>query len=134
MKVAVLFSLSLVSLCVGKVDPTDNDIPDLDFENMFEGEDEEFDDLPLMDEEERRKNLEESAQRDFKEFDANSDGELDAQEIWAKFGGYLNAIDLFYFFTQANKRSTGTVNYQEYLDYIIKTTDEEKDEETVPSV
>jgi len=134
MKVAVLFSLSLVSLCLGKVDPTDNDIPDLDFENMFEGEDEEFDDLPLMDEEERRKNLEISAQRDFKEFDANSDGELDAQEIWAKFGGYLNAIDLFYFFTQANKRSTGTVNYQEYLDYIIKTTDEEKDEETVPSV
>ena len=106
------------------------DLPDLDFPEFDDYFDEDAD-LPLFHqtEEEYKKSLEESAARDFKEFDANEDGQLDAQEIWSKFGGYLNAIDLFYFFTQANKRNTGTVNYQEYLDYIILTTKQEHKKE-----
>ena len=122
----VLFGIALgVSVAVSA--SSTGDLPDLNFPEFDDYFDEDAD-LPLFHqtEEEHKKSLEESAARDFKEFDANEDGQLDAQEIWSKFGGYLNAIDLFYFFTQANKRNTGTVNYQEYLDYIILTTKQEQ--------
>lgn len=116
----------------------DHPIPDVDFADFDryyeEGDDDFGHEDSLVNEEDRRKSLEEAAERDFKEFDVNQDGELDAQEVWAKFGGYLNAIDLFYFFTQANKRSTGTVNYKEYLDYIIQTTKQEGTKESKNSV
>lgn len=74
--------------------------------------------IPEITEEERVRGIEESAKRDFSEFDANGDGQLDAHEIHVKFGGYVNPGDMFYFFTEADKDLTGTVNFDEYVNYI----------------
>lgn len=76
-------------------------------------------------EEDRIASVKQSAQRDFTEFDVNGDGQLDAQEITAKFGGYLNAIDLFFFFTNADKDISGTVDFSEYMNYVTFTGKQE---------
>ena len=81
-----------------------------------------------MTEMERTESLKTSSQRDFKEFDANGDGQLDAQEITARFGGYLNAIDMFYFFTNADRDHSGTVSYPEYEAYVVSSVHEESSE------
>ena len=128
----LLHALLLAAVAVAALE--NHDIPDVDFadfDRYYEEGDDDFGNEDFsLNEQDRKKSLEDAAERDFKEFDVNQDGELDAQEVWAKFGGYLNAIDLFYFFTQANKRSTGTVNYKEYLEYIIQTTKQEGTKES----
>ena len=97
--------------------------------------DEWFDDFGEFDskmtDEEKVEATKRSTERDFKEFDVNGDGELDAQEITARFGGYLNAIDMFYFFSNADKDHSGTVSFPEYQGYVdVATKEEKKEEET----
>ena len=84
---------------------------------------------PLTDEE-RAKALEESTERDFTEFDANKDGQLDVLELTARFGGHLNPIDLFYFYTSADKDMSGTVSRAEYNDYVKSSSQQEEREAT----
>ena len=62
--------------------------------------------------------IKKSTRRDFDEFDANKDQQLDAYEVTARFGGKINPIDLFYFFTQADTDLTGTVDFAEYEKYV----------------
>ena len=66
--------------------------------------------------------IEDSADRDFKEFDFNKDGQIDALEISARFGAEVNAVDLFYFFSHADKDASGTVNFPEYIGYVRFTS------------
>ena len=58
------------------------------------------------------------AERDFLDFDANGDGELDAFEIRCRFKGYLNERDMYYFYDQADTDHSGTVNRLEYGVYV----------------
>jgi hypothetical protein len=83
-----------------------------------------------MTDEERAEVTKRSTERDFNEFDVNADNELDAQEIAARFGGYLNAIDMFYFFSNADKDHSGTVSFLEYKGYVEAATKEEKEEKS----
>jgi len=62
--------------------------------------------------------LETNAKRDFTEFDANGDGELDPLEIRTRFKGYLNEKDLYIFYDTADKDFTGTVCWDEYWKYV----------------
>jgi hypothetical protein len=62
--------------------------------------------------------IKKSTRRDFDEFDANKDQQLDAYEVAGRFGGKINPIDLFYFFTQADKDLSGTVSFPEYEAYV----------------
>ena len=68
-------------------------------------------------------NIEESARRDFDEFDVNKDGQLDPLEIRTRFKGYLNERDLFFFFDASDKDHSGTVSWDEYLGYIKNTSE-----------
>ena len=70
------------------------------------------------------KELEGSAERDFREFDSNKDGQIDALEIVAELGAKVNAVDLFYFFSNADKDSSGTVSFPEYVGYVKFTSGE----------
>jgi hypothetical protein len=72
------------------------------------------------------KTLETSAKRDHREFDHNKDGEIDALEVVAQFSSRINAIDLFYFFSNADKDASGTVSFPEYLDYVRSTSSQAK--------
>ena len=70
--------------------------------------------------------IEDSAKRDFNEFDVNKDGQLDPLEIRTRFKGYLNERDLFYFFDSSDKDHSGTVSWHEYLQYIKGTSERSK--------
>mmetsp|Transcript_74947 Transcript_74947/g.139856 ORF Transcript_74947/g.139856 Transcript_74947/m.139856 type:complete len:102 (+) Transcript_74947:90-395(+) len=57
--------------------------------------------------------------QDFLDFDANSDGQIDAQEVRKQFKGDLDPKELHQFFIDVDKDSTGTVTMQEYIDYAV---------------
>jgi hypothetical protein len=61
---------------------------------------------------------EENAKRDFTEFDANGDTQLDPLEIRTRFKGYLNERDLYLFYDSADKDLSGTVSWEEYWQYV----------------
>ncbi len=71
---------------------------------------------------EKGSSAEETSKRDFREFDRNKDGQIDALEIYARFGTQVNPLDLFYFFTNADKDASGTVSYPEYVSYVQFTS------------
>ena len=70
--------------------------------------------------------LEESSNRDFDDFDVNQDGQLDPLEIRSKFKGYLEERDMYYFYDQADRDHSGTVDRAEYFAYVKQTHEEEK--------
>lgn len=76
------------------------------------------DNIQVTSEENRKKSQEANARRDFGEFDANKDGQLDPLEIRTRFKGYLNEQDLYYFYDNADKDLSGTVSFEEYLVYV----------------
>ncbi len=77
---------------------------------------EEFNEEPAG--ESRRVVSEESARRDFDEFDINRDGQLDPHEIRSVFVGTLSAADVFTFYETTDKDHSGTVSWPEYLEYV----------------
>ena len=85
------------------------DFPDLDFYDELLMED-------FADFDEPKDSVHKNARRDFDEFDVNRDGQVDALEVPSRF--HVNAIDMFYFFTQADKDLSGTVSFPEYVGYI----------------
>ena len=76
------------------------------------------DNIQVTSEENRKKSQEANARRDFGEFDANKDGQLDPLEIRTRFKGYLNEQDLYYFYDNADKDLSGTVSFEENLVYV----------------
>uniref|UniRef100_A0A0G4G018 EF-hand domain-containing protein n=1 Tax=Chromera velia CCMP2878 TaxID=1169474 RepID=A0A0G4G018_9ALVE len=62
----------------------------------------------------------ETFQRDFKSFDHNADGEVDAFEVRSGFKGNLRTTDLFDFFWDADEDFSGTVSSVEYLSHAIR--------------
>ena len=95
--------------CVlGKEDPEMEFLNDILSEELPDGE----------------QSAETASRRDFDEFDHNKDGQIDALEITARFGAQVNPIDMFYFFSHADKDASGTVSYPEYLDYVRFTSGE----------
>ena len=113
------FALGLVGL-VGLVAATINEEDDAYLNEILREE------IPEQTEAERIRGLEESAKRDFGEFDVNGDGQLDAYEVGVKFGGYVNAGDMFHFFTEADSDLTGTVSFDEYVSYIKASATKER--------
>lgn len=77
-------------------------------------------------EENRKQAAEENARRDFGEFDANKDGQLDPLEVRSRFKSYLNEQDLYYFYDNADKDRSGTVSFDEYLGYVNLSHEEYK--------
>jgi len=111
---------SLLGIVVGdqaaKVD--DDLFADFNFHELLK-EDFAIDDtMKGTSEENRKKSQEANARRDFGEFDANKDGQLDPLEIRTRFKGYLNEQDLYYFYDNADKDLSGTVSFDEYLIYV----------------
>lgn len=92
---------------------TGSDILDDDF-NLDEFLKMEFDDLPGGIS--GSAFSEQNALRDFKEFDANNDEQIDALEIGI-FQGTLSAADKFDFFATTDKDASGTISKSEYLAY-----------------
>jgi len=91
---------------------------DLNFDELLK-EDFAIDDtIHANSDENRKKQQEVNARRDFGEFDANKDGQLDPLEIRTRFKGYLNEQDLYYFYDNADKDLSGTVSFDEYLIYV----------------
>eukprot|EP00931_Biecheleriopsis_adriatica_P088329 TRINITY_DN62675_c0_g1_i1.p1 TRINITY_DN62675_c0_g1~~TRINITY_DN62675_c0_g1_i1.p1 ORF type:complete len:103 (-),score=31.80 TRINITY_DN62675_c0_g1_i1:152-460(-) len=61
--------------------------------------------------------------QDFKDFDINTDGQIDAQEVRAQFKGELDAKELHQFFIDVDKDTSGTITLQEYVDYAAALND-----------
>lgn len=76
-----------------------------------------FEDLQV----DQKEATEANARRDFGEFDANKDGQLDPLEIRSRFKSFLNEQDLYYFYDNADKDRSGTVGFEEYLVYVSQS-------------
>jgi len=55
--------------------------------------------------------------QDFKDFDLDSNGNIDPQEIRAQFKGDLDNEELFTFITDVDTDHDGLVKLQEYINY-----------------
>lgn len=60
----------------------------------------------------------EYVEREFREYDKNGDGILDAADIRSRFGNALDPEMLFQFFADSDLDQTGTITLDEYLKYI----------------
>merc|ERR550514_100966 len=58
--------------------------------------------------------------QDFVDVDFNKDEVMDAQEVRAHFKGSIGALELYQFFLDCDKDSTGSITLQEYIDYASK--------------
>ncbi|CAE8643539.1 unnamed protein product [Polarella glacialis] len=55
--------------------------------------------------------------QDFVDVDFNKDDQMDAQEVRAHFKGSISDAELFQFFLDSDKDTSGDVSLQEYVDY-----------------
>uniref|UniRef100_A0A0G4G8P1 EF-hand domain-containing protein n=1 Tax=Chromera velia CCMP2878 TaxID=1169474 RepID=A0A0G4G8P1_9ALVE len=61
----------------------------------------------------------EEYRKDFVDFDVNTDGHVDAQEIRAALAPNLSPKDLYQFFFDVDKDESGTVTMEEYVNYAV---------------
>lgn len=57
--------------------------------------------------------------KDFKDFDTNQDGRIDASEIRSVFGSELEYSDFQRFFYEVDSNSDGTISMPEYINYAV---------------
>jgi hypothetical protein len=105
--------LWLVTMCVGVFSRPNGD-DDFDLDTLLKDE---FRDEPGAG---QNGSSDESAKRDFKEFDVNNDGQIDAHEIRSIFEGSLGPSDIFDFMAPTDTDGSGTISLDEYLVYARK--------------
>ena len=100
-----------------------------DTDHAWAREDEREAEKEALREQSRRENVE----REFKEYDLNNDGVLDAADIRSKFGHALEAEMLFQFFADADIDQIGIITFEEYTAYILLIDTRHKAGDTKPS-
>jgi hypothetical protein len=110
-------SLAAVGISLICAENGDDMFGDLNFDELMK-EDFLSEDWSAGSEENRKQAGEANARRDFDEFDANKDRQLDPLEVRSRFKSYLNEQDLYYFYDNADKDRSGTVSLDEYLGYV----------------
>eukprot|EP00389_Voromonas_pontica_P001591 GDKH01002373.1.p1 GENE.GDKH01002373.1~~GDKH01002373.1.p1 ORF type:complete len:114 (-),score=24.95 GDKH01002373.1:487-828(-) len=61
-------------------------------------------------------------EKDFRNFDKNSDGLIDAWEVRTAFKQGINSRELFQFFMDVDRDSSGAFTLPEYVDYVIRVS------------